>query len=382
MDIEGPGGVNITGVAASRPGGEPEVRVVAQATGEGEFNPGTYKSQRLIARHGHTTVADIVLKVEPAERIRPATQYRFYDSTTNQMISDVEFRIVRTDKDGNRTVTTIQQEGDEPVAFPATGQEEGKVIIEATRNGYSLAAQSASIITYTNNMVNFKNDIEIQRFSRPPLPAGAFRAVLSCVNVLVYFFVQLFLLLLPRWLLIFFGMLSRRSNEPRDLDLHVKSSEGAHVYFSNKSEYYDGEWAPMSNNTVATQGSVVRLLADPSREGTILDGTLEATVASVRKFKTPFKIKFRDGSEDSDFIHFDALEYKKGELRNCLIEYPAMGPDQSRGYFHAVCHPVQVFFWTLMSPQERALRPSPCPGTRVSGTCFTFTIIQQTASFQ
>ena len=199
MDIEGPGGVNITGVAASRPGGEPEVRVVAQATGEGEFNPGTYKSQRLIARHGHTTVVDIVLKVEPAERIRPAAQYRFYDSTTNQMISDVEFRIVRTDKDGNRTVTTIQQEGDEPVAFPATGQEEGKVIIEATRNGYSVAAQSASIITYTNNMVNFKNDIEIQRiFLDPPLPAGAFRAVLSWwVNVLVYFFVQLFLLLLP-----------------------------------------------------------------------------------------------------------------------------------------------------------------------------------------
>ena len=199
MDIEGPGGVNITGVAAPRPGGEPEVRVVTQATGEGEFNPGTYKSQRLIARHGHTTVADIVLKVEPAERIRPAAQYRFYDSTTNQMISDVEFRIVRTDKDGNRTVTTIQQEGDEPVAFPATGQEEGKVIIEATRNGYSVAAQSASIITYTNNMVNFKNDIEIQRiFLDPPLPAGAFRAVLSWwVNVLVYFFVQLFLLLLP-----------------------------------------------------------------------------------------------------------------------------------------------------------------------------------------
>ena len=163
----------------------------------------------------------------------------------------------------------------------------------------------------------------------------------------------------------------------------MKSSEGAHVYFSNKSEYYDGEWAPMSNNTVATQGSVVRLLADPSREGTILDGTLEATVASVRKLKTPFKIKFRDGSEDSDFIPFDALEYKKGELRNCLIEYPAMGPDQSRGYFlMLVCHLVQVFFWTLMSPQDWALRPSPCPGTRVSGTCFTFTIIQQTASFQ
>jgi len=175
------------------------INVATSTDPNAEYNMSNYGT--FLASFGApdgTLLGNHIVDVHPKDAIRPAVTYEFYDAMTGKPISrTVHLNVV----DGNGVTSSAS--GQNTVDFPAGTVSQGALSLTPSASGY---------LPYVEKLVRFNalsnSSQTVRIFLNPknnPVTGNMFRVILS-------------------W-----------SDEPRDLDLHVYTSDGRHVFYGSKS---------------------------------------------------------------------------------------------------------------------------------------------------